>query len=390
MFLSVIELSQTGAVGTPRRGPTTVPLLGILLGCLCFGLVALMPAARAEVLGSDDRKALSEQPLDRLLGTTIGQLSNSKTRALCTAFCVRSDVIATAAHCLFGPNANVSESEFELNGSSTKIAGHATPVAHVISGTMSFALSPPINATSDWALAKLANPVCTAGGLALSTATPSDLVTVTKDQPLFQAGFHTDTDDADRMMISTPCRVPEKFVRVSRSVIDQDFAGAEALILHTCDTGSGSSGSPMMIMGAHGVEVVGVNVGTYVRERPSIARKILPTRYRRDTIANTGVSVTRFAERLRELDHLDVIEQPKTLRELQTLLTDEGWFSGPRDSRWSVELRTAIERFERIEGRPIRGIPDTATLGLLRARRTERALETGSVLHHLRRGTNRR
>jgi Trypsin-like peptidase domain/Putative peptidoglycan binding domain len=268
-----------------------------------------------------------------------------------------------------------------LNGHSAAIAGTKDAVPRIVSGSMSVTFNPPIGAAHDWALVKLSAPVCTAGGLPLANVTAASLAERPRDQPVYQAGYHSDFGDG-QLVISTPCKVSASFPNVDAATIAREFSAPGELILHSCDTGAGSSGSPLMIDGADGAEVVGINSGTYVRQRASVPSKILPMRYRTDVVANTGASVSAFRDRLIEVSNAHLITARTDLRALQILLASKGWYSGPRDGVWSAEVRAAIEMFERLTEQPVRGM---ATVDVLSALRTRAApVETGSIRHHLR------
>ena len=82
------------------------------------------------------------------------------------------------------------------------------------------------------------------------------------------------------------------------STIAQDFADPDALILHTCDTGGASSGSPLLLDGADGPEVIGINVGTYVQSKVLMQEGKVTQRLKADTVANTAVAARAFAAKL--------------------------------------------------------------------------------------------
>ena len=74
-------------------------------------------------------------------------------------------------------------------------------------------------------------------------------------------------------------------------------AKRRAILFHTCDTGVGSSGGPLLYDGPSGPEVVGINVGTYVISPPAANPSSVSqagTKPASEAIANTAVPVERF------------------------------------------------------------------------------------------------
>jgi protease YdgD len=173
-------------------------------------------------------------------------------------------------------------------------------------------------------------------------------------------------------------------------MIAGDFADASALILHTCDTGGASSGSPLLVDGPRGPEVVGINVGTYLQSHVLTQDGEVLHRYRSDTVANTGVSTLAFMEQRDSFAVAEVITSRQDIRRMQRGLASAGHYDGPLDGLYGPALRAAIEKFEGAERRPRTGLASTALLRRLEAVIAERTgspayeptsdrLETGSV-----------
>jgi peptidoglycan hydrolase-like protein with peptidoglycan-binding domain len=110
-------------------------------------------------------------------------------------------------------------------------------------------------------------------------------------------------------------------------------------------------------------------------------------RYRSDVIANTGVSTVAFLDQKNQFADVEILTSASTIRRLQTVLGAAGYYRGPRDGRYSPDLRLAIEKFEASERRPRTGIASTEILRRLEALVAGAALrgidpasvETGSV-----------
>ena len=350
------------------------------------------------VFGADDRTLLPSRL--KALEAKIGMLYEPRSRSVCTAFCIDESTVATAAHCLYRtrgerplPLANVT---FRLSsmGKGTKgvrIAGAAQGAAaqNVMTGTTSLSTKPPIDATRDWALVRLAAPACLKGGLPLAHRTPAELAAREGERPIYQVGYHGDFGNW-RLTFSPPCAVRRPSLSESGRIIASDFADASALILHTCDTGGASSGSPILMDGPRGPEVVGINVGTYLQSHVLTQAGEVLHRYRSDTVANTGVSTLAFMDQRDQFARAMIIHERADIRRMQRALTQSGYYRGSLDGRYSPGLREAIEKFEAAERRPKTGL---ASIELLRRVETVVAgrgggpryepsseqLETGSV-----------
>ena len=338
---------------------------------------------RVAVFGSDERMSLP--PAYRGLEHAVGLLYETRSRSVCTAFCVGDSVIATAAHCVHRTSAEkpprLSDFTFRIVGtaprSATRIAGALSGSAgqHVMSGSMHLSIHPPIDASRDWAFVRLAGPVCKGASLRISRRPAKDLVKLSAANRVYQVAFHRDFSNW-RLAYGAPCAVRRSFETADWASISRDFSEAEQLILHTCDTGGASSGSPLLIDGPSGPEVVGINVGTYVQSRVLMQNGEVIRRYKADTVANTGVSTAAFLAKLEAFERAEILATRDKLRKLQELLAERGLYGGPADAIYGPAIRAAIEGFERSEGRPETGLATTALLQRLTVLRAERGNET--------------
>lgn len=349
------------------------------------------------VFGSDDRVVLP----DRLksLETKIGMIYEPRSRSVCTAFCIDEITIATAAHCLYRtrgerplPLSNVTFrlSSMKKGAPGIRIAGAAQGSAtqNMITGSTSLSTRPPIDATHDWALVRLAAPACRTGGLPLSRRSPAELSTRDADRSIYQVGYHGDFGNW-RLTLSPPCAVRRPGQSEGGRVIASDFSDASALLLHTCDTGGASSGSPLLIDGPRGPQVVGINVGTYLQSHVMTQAGEVLHRYRSDTVANTGVSTLAFLDQKDLFDRAVVLQSRSEIRRVQRALLQAGFYRGPLTGRYDPDLREAIELFEASERRPRTGLASADLLRRLEAVVASRAvpqyqpsseqMETGSV-----------
>ncbi len=350
------------------------------------------------VFGADDRTLLPERM--KGLEDKIGMLYEPASRSVCTAFCVDETTVATAAHCLYRtrgenplPLANIT---FRLSSMGrrtpgVRIAGarHGAAPQNVITGTTSLSTKPPIDATRDWALVRLASPACRKGGLPLVRKTPAELSAGADSRPVYQVGYHGDFGNW-QLTLSPPCSVRRLGPSEGGRLIAGDFADAGALILHTCDTGGASSGSPLFVDGPRGPEVVGINVGTYLQSHVLTQAGEILHRYRSDAVANTGVSTLAFMELKDHFARATVVATRSGVSRLQRALMAAGHYRGPIDGRFSPDVRTAIESFESAERRPRTGLASAELLRRLEAavagnetasgfEPSSQRLETGSV-----------
>jgi protease YdgD len=351
------------------------------------------------VFGTDDRIAL---PASRTaLRASIGLLYEQRSHSICTAFCAGDDIVATAAHCVFRTAderaPRLSGFSFRLQppgqpGASVRIAGtgHNGEAQHVAAGTSKLSVRPPIDAASDWALLKLAQPVCKGHALAVSRQPEGELIKLSAAQRVYQVSFHRDFGNWE-LAYGAPCAIRRSFEGADWDTIAKDFSDAGHVILHTCDTGGASSGSPMLIDGPSGPEVVGINVGTYLQARVLTQQGQVVHRYKSETVANTAVGASAFRGTLEALTRAELIESGREIRDLQRLLAAEGHYTGSLDGVYGVKLNAAIRAFEHAEGRSETGLATTSLLKRLTALDLERrgrtagarpAIETGSVGSH--------
>ena len=359
-----------------------------------------MLVQKVAVFGSDDRKRLPSR-LARL-SRSIGLLYEDRSQSVCTAFCVGNDVIATAGHCLFRTE---GEAPLRLRGiqfrlqppgapaTSSRIAGSERngQAQHVVAGSLKLRVRPPIDAAQDWALIRLTSPICKGNALPLSRQPAQALVKLSAAQKVYQVSYHRDFGSWD-LALGAPCPVRRSFNGADWRAIAKDFADAGHVILHTCDTGGASSGSPMLINGANGPEVVGINVGTYMQARVLTQKGEVVHRYKSETVANTAVGVGAFQPVLEALTRAEILTMRSELTTLQRLLRAEGLYVGAEDGIYGPLLNAAVRAFERAEGRSETGLATAVLMKRLAAREAERRgapgairpveIETGSVGSH--------
>ena len=296
--------------------------VGAVAALTIAAIAVFSEPSRAAVFGRDDRATLTGA--DKDLQDKIGTLVSSQNGAFCTAFCVAPDVIATASHCLYGTSAaagpNLKDLSFKTASSGpVSVSSPGTPLAGrrtsnqsqaVISGTTRLRIAPPIGAAQDWAVARLEAPACKAGGLRLSERATGDVISAVKSGALYQIAVHADLTDTN-LRRGTPCAVHGAFPNADEAAIARDFATPSQIVFHTCDTGGGSSGSPMLIDTPLGPEVVAINVGTYVLSRAVTTSKQSGSRAadpaaESQPIANTAIAIAAIKAALAEFTKLQL------------------------------------------------------------------------------------
>lgn len=332
------------------------------LGCL---VLALNSPVTAATFGKDQRRPLTAA--DRSAAQSIGWLKTPKSGAFCSAFCVAPDVIATASHCLFGtkdaPRGDLEETIFTLaeNGlAGTAIAGRQTGNVsqNILAGTKALRTTPPIDAHDDWALARLDAPICSGRVLPLSRPRQSAA------EPLANIAYHRDIAGT-RLSASGDCW-PRTGTDIGNAA--RDFLAAPRLLFHDCDTGGGSSGSPIFRETATGPEVIAINVGTYV-----VAKAVVSAGDQQEEqslpVANTAVIAYGLTQKIAALEARELIETEPQMLALAHELRSRGLYPGPITGRANAALSEAVKTYERLSGLPETGLFLVSTLRRLETER---------------------
>ncbi|MCC0010250.1 MAG: peptidoglycan-binding protein [Hyphomicrobiaceae bacterium] len=136
------------------------------------------------------------------------------------------------------------------------------------------------------------------------------------------------------------------------------------MLLHTCDTEAASSGSPLLIQGADGPEVVGINVGTYVRSRVITHDGRIVQRLETKAVANTAVLASTLIPQRDAFASIGKITLTRRddITRLQQYLADAGMTPGPVDGLFGEKTRAAVVAYQSKIGHTATGLP---TLPLL-------------------------
>ncbi|MEO8651213.1 MAG: peptidoglycan-binding domain-containing protein [Hyphomicrobiaceae bacterium] len=340
------------------------------------------------VFGQDDRVALPER-----LATTasrIGVLFNNPARSVCSAFCVGPAMIATAAHCvaLTSPQGSrmrpadfLFARAYDRERDYARIEGYSTGSAaqHILTGEFRLNVRPPIDAARDWALVRLDRSICRNGGLAIQPTTSADILAIAQAGRLFNIAYHRDLPTWTPTY-SGPCYAGRDFGASEWSTIAPDFESPDQIILHTCDTGGASSGSPVLAEGPRGPVVVAVNVGTYIQSRVVTQQGQVTQRQQTETIANTAVNATVFAEHVATFRAAQILATGAPIRQLQEHLAAFNFYSGRADGDYGPVLKAAIVDYQKAQGVPATGLPTAELLSRLMAQVATRHTPTSAPL----------
>jgi protease YdgD len=340
------------------------------------------------VFGQDDRVALPERLA--MTAARVGVLFNNPARSVCSAFCVGPAMIATAAHCVAVTSPQGSRMRpadflfaraYDRERDYARIEGYTTGSAaqHILTGEFRLNVRPPIDAARDWALVRLDRPICRSGGLAIQPATSADILAMAQAGRLFNIAYHRDLP-AWTPTYSGPCHAGRDFGASDWSTIAPDFESPDQIILHTCDTGGASSGSPILAEGPQGPVVVAINVGTYVQSRVVTQQGQVTHRQQTETVANTGVNAAVFAEHVATFRTAQILATGPPIRQLQEHLAAFNFYTGRADGDYGPVLKAAIVDYEKAQGVPVTGLATVQLLSRLVAQAATRHTPTSAPL----------
>lgn len=331
-------------------------------------------ATPVAVFGADDRVNVPSRL--EWIAQRIGILFNNEARTVCTAFCVADNVIATAAHCFARGQtplgARYSDFNFVRNYDRSKTfvrlegGTNGSIPQHVTTGDFRMRVRPPIDAANDWALARVPRNTCPTDSLKVKPLPIEQLVEAGNARRIFQISYHRDWAQW-RPAYSKPCSIARDYEQAKWQAIAPDFMKADQMVLHTCDTGGASSGSPLFLETPDGVAVVAINVGTYVQSKITTEAGQAPVRQRSETIANTAVNAAAFVERIPMLQTASIVASGPPMRELQEGLRALGHYTGRIDGTYGPAMRAAIESFEASVQLPVTGLATQALASQVRA-----------------------
>jgi len=337
------------------------------------------PVRPVAIFEPDDRRLISDQYAQ--VRKRIGLLVHRRTKSVCTAFCVAPDIVATAGHCVAGTLAQPAGDPADLRfrrdrprvpGIAIKGAEDGTLYNHIVTGAGQLNTRPPINAASDWVFLRLAQKACPSGGLPLSRRTSSQVAADAADGRIYNLAYHRDLPHW-KLAVARPCGFISRWKTGEREQLSRDFEHSEDLLLHTCDTEAASSGSPLIVDGKNGPEVVGINVGTYVRSRVVTQDGQVIQHLDTQVIANTALLASPLVAPLEAFANGQLLTNASQIEQLQNLLLAQGLQPGPCDGHYGPQTRTAIETYEARVGLPITGLATRSLLSRLETTTSARA-----------------
>jgi protease YdgD len=242
------------------------------------------------------------------------------------------------------------------------LVGRGKFIAHSLA--LDYWLSPGYNAarpagtdtaSADWALVLLRDPVGDkAGYLALSTFTGQGTAThKTSYMPFLEAGYRQSS--AHILSVRPNCEI------ISHSSIN-------SLLIHSCISTHGESGSPLLLFVDDSFHVVGLQVarGTVSRSGQIVGVAVTPliennrfTHYQLRfghavTLEDWGTPETRIPDSRRE-----------PIETVQLLLDRLGENPGPVDGIMHAETRRAVQRFQRDHSLSVDGVISVRLVGQL-------------------------
>ena len=397
---------SNGSIGLPVANPLLqngkAPI-GCLLASMAFiialsGTLDAAPAVLAKraigtpklvqpiaVFEPDDRRLIGDGYPE--LRERIGILTHTETQSTCTAFCVAPDIVATAGHCVSGTTAQSAGDPARLRFRRDGTNGPGIPIksrqdgsldSNIMTGAWRLNTRPPINASTDWAILRLSKAACPTGGLRLSNRTSDEVTAMAANGRIYNIAYHRDLEHW-KLANSRPCSIVTKQKTDELDRLQHDFDRPNDLLLHTCDTEAASSGSPLLIDGERGPEVVGINIGTYVRSRVVTYDGEIIERLESEVISNTALLASTLISPLAEFNAGQLLSTSNEIEQLQNYLFAVGLDVGSRDGRIGPRTRKAIENYEARAGLPITGLATRSLLQRLQqtiATRAERSVTT--------------
>ncbi|MEL6421497.1 MAG: peptidoglycan-binding domain-containing protein [Pseudomonadota bacterium] len=291
----------------------------------------------------------------------------------CTAFCVAPNVVATAAHCLFRkpPGRILRLQDFTVEMGSgpqkrqSRIAGARERAGgqHIVTGTTRLRVRPPIDAGSDWALARTETPICKGRTLPVEVRKIRSIERASDRGRMFQIAHHSDWDDWS-LAYSRPCKVRGEFPSLRRATIRRDFRNVRHLILHHCDTKGASSGSPLLEQTDDGIVAIGINVGTYIQSKVLIRNGQVARKFEARPVANTAINASAFIAHIDTLASANILTARIDIRNLQRGLARADAYRGNVDGVFGNNTRTAIIAFQKKRGLAPDGLPTRTLLAM--------------------------
>lgn len=331
-----------------------------------------LPIKKVYVLGQDSRTTTIPYKY-RQLSNSIGRFIKPGSVG-CSAFCVAPDVIATAAHCAMGApkgqKRNYLKSiyflRYDSNNPRRNRVSKANGFNDIVPRNMVAGVSVDRRfrvarrnlkaARRDWALVKLRSPICQNHVVKVKKLTVKQAVKASKKWQLFQLAYHGDVTKMKELVYTPSCRF---FSLNSRN------RKLPAILRHSCDTGKGSSGSPIFMETKNGAVVVAINVGGVARTRFKRRGRKVIKRYKAVASYNTSVNSRVFADKIKQLANTKIIFNEKKLLLVQSKLKEKRFYRSKVDGVYGPALRAAIRSYQQKTRMTIDGFPSENLLSKL-------------------------
>jgi hypothetical protein len=343
-----------------------------LIAVFALASAGLSPASAA-IFGKDSRRPVPQS--FRAASDAVGTLRAPGRGSIneCNAVCVSPHVIATSAHCLYFPVRNGSLPRLpavsfrNAKGRST-IAGAAQGHAawNVIAGATFVSKRKNWTVSRDWALARLATPVCQGASLDIVTKNKwGDLFDKVLERKIFIISQNR-YGSRLRLEFADACDKERNALELGMQwlAIDLGSREPEHLIPHRCDFKRGASGSPLLLEEDGKVKVLAINAA---ESDGRILTDKLGKAIASQVNANFAVSSKAFASQIGLLEKQRAPMARQSVRALQTGLARLELYSATPDGAFGRRTRQAILDFERRYGMTITGLPSPGLLAAVSA-----------------------
>ncbi len=318
------------------------------------GDLVVTPAA---IVGKDQRVPKIPQKY-RQSADAVGALWTGK--ALCSAACVADNVVVTSAHCLVNRRGRVDDSVagyvfvWRTAGRTARAHVAGSDTAHQRHNVLLGGGYRGHAEHRDWAAVKLSKPVCAGRVLKYREARRTR-----KKLSIFNIAFHEDSKG--RLLYSGHCKSRRRIGGRHAKRFTHTLAHRPTVLLHTCDTRQGSSGSPILASWDGGKPfLLAVNQGTVVWSVRRGRKRVGSGR------VNIAVRASSFADRLDRFIDETPLAGDLSILAVQEYLARAGLYKGAIDGLIGPRTRRAIGKVEKRLKIKRLGIPTVQLLDKLR------------------------